>query len=191
MSFEAFEVYLYPAHSAQNKEGSETALSGGTTLNELAQELQKQWPALRIDALEINRAYPTFAQNVRVFVYELPQGLFQLTAQHDDANACLTFALRFAYCNPRSIYHPFCGVVSWLMRHYDLNCLVVSDLAPGQESLSDEITDPDKVCDVLVASMDYNRRLWQLDTHTEENAILRPGDAMARFVAPLVSPPFA
>lgn len=191
MRFQAFEVWLHPIVAARKVIRAETGISvsANAALDALMHELYQQWPALCLDALESSLAYPPLADNVRIFVYESPEGLFQLTAQHDDANDCLTFALRFAYCNPRSIYHPFCAMVSWLMRRYNLLCHVVSGLAPSQEGLSKEITDPEKVCDVLTASMDYNRRLWQLDTHSEEDAILRPGDAMARFVATLVSPP--
>jgi hypothetical protein len=37
--------------------------------------------------------------------------------------------------------------------------------------------------------MDYNRRFWQMDARTEEEAVLRPGEAMARFITPqLITP---
>jgi hypothetical protein len=121
--------------------------------------------------------------NERLYALETTIGIIQLSAQLDIAKSSLVLVMRFAYCNPRSIQELFCDIASWLMQRYQLYCHVVADLAPEQQSESDNIYSAAQVCLLLMPSMDYNRRLWQLDIGTGEEAILRPGDAVARFAA--------
>ena len=73
------------------------------------------------------------------------------------------------------------------MTRYELYCRVDPDLAPEQQGVEDKVCDVHNLRTVLIPSMDYNRKFWQSDAQTEEEAILRPGDAVERFIMPLLS----
>lgn len=181
MSFEAFEVHLHPTPVSCLY--SDNTL---TDLNALMCDLQVQWPDFRPDEIETGRLFEPLQANERLYVHETTRGLLQLSAQLDTATGSLMLVLRFAYCNPYSVQELFCSIVSWLMQRYQLYCHVAADLAPEHQGESDTIYSPTQVGSLLMSSMDYNRRLWQLDTGTSAEAILRPGDAIARFIAPLL-----
>lgn len=97
-------------------------------------------------------------------------------------------SLRFAYTNPRSVYEPVFDFIGWAMCTYNLYCQVVPDLAPGQQPGIQIIHDARDVRSTLLPCIEYNRKLWQMDADTEEEAILRPGDAVARFITPRLLP---
>ena len=180
MSFEAFEVHLHPLPVS--------CLYADNTLielNALMCDIQAQWPNFRPDEVEIGRLFEPLQANETLYVHETTKGLIQLSAQLDTAKGSLILVLRFAYCNPRNVQELFCSIVSWLMQRYQLYCHVAADLAPEHRNESDNIYSLRQVNSLLIPSMDYNKRLWQLNTGTSEEAILRPGDAVARFVAPL------
>ena len=146
--------------------------------------IQAQWPEFHPDEVEIARLYEPLQPNERIFVHETTVGLIQLSTRLDLSNACLEVAMRFAYCNPPRVEVPFCEMVEWLMQRYQLYCHIASDLAPEHQDEPDNVYAVEKARSLLLSSMDYNRRLWQLDAGTSEEAVLRPGDAVARFIAP-------
>lgn len=153
-------------------------------LSRVVTELQAEWPCIQPDAVERNsRPYGPGPDEI-FLMHHTSDGLIQINPQlarrkHDVA----TFSLRFAYCNPRTVYEPFCALIEWLMRRYHMFCHNCRDLAPEQRGLSDDIDDPADVRRMLVPSMDYNRALWQLDFGREEAAV-RPDEALVRFVLP-------
>lgn len=179
MSFEAFEVHLYPRPDSRVRCTEDLA-----TVKALVNEVQTKWPQFRLDEVEITRMFEPLRANEALLVYETSEGLIQLGIRLERAQSSVVFSLRFAYCNPVSVYEPFCNMVEWLMRCYGLYCHVVPDLAPKQQGLSDNIASAESVRAILVPSMDYNRQLWKLDANSEEEAILRPGEAVERFIVP-------
>ena len=58
-------------------------------------------------------------------------------------------SVRFAYCNPRSIYSPFLTSITWLMENYKMYAYVMAS-----DSLPD-LTNPQDVERILIPSMDY------------------------------------
>ena len=158
-----FAAFIVDFHASKNFPNGETFLMA----------LKCQWPEFQPDDQNYDVGYE------KIYVYQTSAGLIQLLAC---CNGGLT--LRFAYSNPRSVYMPFCAITEWLMRSYGFTCHLHSEPAPIQQGVSREITEPEQVCATLIPSMDYNRRLWQGDAGTEEEAILRPGHAIMRFITP-------
>lgn len=180
MGFEDYQIILSP------RPESLFACSGTPTLiRTVAGEIQQEWPAFAPDDLETHsQNYPARPDTV-FLVYETSRELFQLLISvNASQNNSLYFSLRFAYCNPRSVYEPFCQVIIWLMNRYRLVCYPMRDLAPPDQEESKVICFPADIRRLLIPSMDYNRRFWFLDAQTEEEAPLRPGDATARFIMP-------
>src|SRR5438445_302693 len=101
--------------------------------------MQAQWPEFHPDEVEIARLYPPLQPNERLFVHETSAGLIQLNTRVDLASGRLVIAMRFAYCNPRSIQELFCSMVEWLIQRFQLYCHIASDLAPDQQSESDDV----------------------------------------------------
>ena len=145
---------------------------------------RRSGPDFQPDDVESARLREPLPNGVVILASETVAGLMQLIVQLGHTN-CDDIAvwLRFAYCNPVSVFEPFCAVAAWLMRTYRLACHIEANPAPDSGGLRD-VADADAVRAVLLSSMEYNRRLWQMDADTEETAILRPGDAVARFIAP-------
>ena len=179
MGFEAFEVYLYPIAGSPMGSTIESA-----TLSALVSEMQTLWPEFRSDTVEIAHLFKPLSANAAILVYETSEGLLQLGVHFDPAYPM--FALGFAYCNPRSVDGPFCAITEGLMQRYGLYCHIHPDLAPEQEGISVDIVALERVRAVLIPSIEYNRKLWHSEVGTEEEAILRPGDAVARFMTPLL-----
>jgi hypothetical protein len=180
MGFEEYSVLVCP------KEGSPLYSNNSVAaLNQVALEIEAEWPEFHPDDVEMAHLANTKRAEEDFWVYETSEGLIQLIMRlNPDQGHSIRFSLRFAYSNPRSVYRPFCAMVEWLMQHYRMVCHVVPDLAPEQKGVSDNIDQADQVCAILIPSMDYNRRLWHLDAGTDAEAILRPGDAVARFIFP-------
>ena len=176
-----FSVDLCPQSKSSLHSGNDLA-----TFRSVVNEIRREWPVLCQDDVEISRLMYPKRLDEEILVSDTPDGLFQVFVwlQHlntDDVG----ISLRFAYSNPRTVYEPFCSLVEWLMKHYDLCCYISADLAPEQQGIGDTICEADNLRSILVPSMEYNRWLWQGDVQTEEEAILRPGDAVARFMTPL------
>ncbi len=178
MGFEDYQVMLTPRPVS-------VLASGGTPrlVEEIAAEIRQTWPAFVRDEWEVAHLdYPKRPDEV-FLVYDTPREIFQMclginTWQNDPVD----FSLRFAYCNPRTIYEPFCAVVEGLMERYNLICHPMRDLGPLDETEDQDICSPADVRRLLVPSMNYNRRLWFLDAQTTEEAALRPKEAIARFI---------
>ena len=181
MSFEEYAVNLYSQ--------PQSALR---TINDLAKfrafvgELRREWPMFCPDEVEMGRLFPPKRAGEEILVSETIEGLFQVLLNFRDTDGgSVGIRLRYALANPRSVYEPFCAFTAWMMEHYNLCCDIESDLAPEQQGISDTICEVNDLRSILVPSMEYNRWLWQGDAQTEEDAILRPGDAVARFMTPM------
>ena len=190
MSFEEYRIVLNPQPNSPLQAGNDLA-----SFRRLLQDVQCAWPTLRPDEREIARLMPPVTAEQDILFSETPEGLFQINlrlgssgSNHRQDN--IAISLVFAYANPRSVYKPVCAITEWLMARYSLSCDVVEDLAPEQQQVgvSSVVHDARHLCDVLVPSMDYNRKFWFLDAETEEEAILRPGEAVERFIIPLCTP---
>ena len=184
MGFEDYQVTLHPQPNTRLSSGGTPELTVT-----LACEIQQTWSAFAPD--DVERAYEERAARPGdVFLaYETAHELFQLKLSLDAGRGSgVTFSLRFAYCNPRSVYEPFCQVITALMSRYELICHPAPDFAPSDAGQPADITLPSDVRRLLTPSMDYNRRFWFLDAGTDEEAPLRPGDAIARFIMPRLTP---
>ena len=171
MGFEAYTVVLDPCEKLTVETGRVDA-----AVQRLVGDLQRQWPVIRLDEVEMYRRPCPLVQGEVRLVYETAQGLLQLLLTPSCGQ--VSVSVRFAYCNPRNIYQPFVEIITWLMENYKLNGYVMaSDDLP-------DVTDSQEVESLLIPSMDYNRRLWQADAGTSEEAILRPVEAIKRFIVP-------
>lgn len=171
MGLEAYTVLLTPRSSSPLVIGHYAA-----SIQSLVSEMQREWPDIHRDEEEhLCQPYPPQREEAFLF-YETRLGLFQIMlTPHREG---VTASVRFAYCNPRSVYRPFTSVIAWLMEQYGMcGYTMASDR-------SQELNDPYAVLTVLTPSMDYNRHLWQLDAGTSEEAILSPGRAIERFILP-------
>ncbi|MBV9848123.1 MAG: hypothetical protein JO250_00405 [Armatimonadetes bacterium] len=174
MGFESFTVLLTPCDESPLQRGQDAG-----SVARLAEDIQRRWPSVRADDLERDE----IAHHVRpsdIFLFsETEAGLYQMLLQvHHDGNASIS--LRFALCNPRSVYAPFCAMVSWLMECYQLRCCNLSYVPPTDSG--EDFCDARVVAEALTPSMDENRRLWQLDADMQEEQRWRPGEALAWFV---------
>ncbi len=190
MSFEEYRIVLNPQPNSPLRAENDLA-----SFRRLLQDIQCAWPTLRPDEREIARLMPPITPEQEILFSETPEGLFQIKLRlggygSDCQQDAVAISLVFAYSNPRSVYKPVCAVTEWLMARYLLSCDVVEDLAPEQqqEGVSNVVHDAGHLCDVLVPSMDYNRKFWFLDAQTEEEAVLRSGEAVERFIIPLCTP---
>ena len=181
MGFEDYSVLMRPKGKA-----AATSVDKVATISKVVNEVRAEWPELQYDdaALELVSYRPT--SNEVFLVNESSLGLFQVRIAYsffNSSDSYLEFDLRFAYCNPRTVYIPFCDFIEWSMQKYKLNCVIMRDLAPNFVfDGKDIIEDTQNVRPTLLPSMDYNRKLWQIDVGTSEEAILRPEEALARFV---------
>ena len=170
MGFEAYTVVLVPKQTFLAGTGQSIPVA-----QNLVKDLLQRWPLIRSDEEELKcLSYPLMPGQV-CLVYETAQGLFQMLTP---GRGQVTVSIRFAYCNPRTVYKPFIEIIVWLMERYEMCASVMAS-----DDISD-LTDFQQAEDVLIPSMDYNRRLWQADVGTNEEAILRPGDAIIRFMSP-------
>ena len=174
MGFESFSVLLSPLDADDDT----------ITAQRLVSQAKRQWPDLRTDALTSSEREKASGRGEIYLLRETSGGLMQMIAWREKASCAVRVELRFAYCNPTSIDAPFCEMTAWLMRKYRMRCHVAPDLAPEQANVSDDMDGPDNVSEILLPSIAYNRRLWQADADTMETAALRPGDAIAKFIAP-------
>ncbi len=173
MGFESYTVVLTPQRMTLP-----AADRNVTGVQQIVGELQQKWPVIRLDEEELSSRSSPPAKGEACLVYETAQGLFQVLLTPSQGQ--VSVSVRFAYCNPRAVYRPFIEVVSWLMERYRMQAYVMaSDSIP-------DLTDPRKVAATLIPSMDYNRSLWQTDVRTTEEVVLRPAEAVERFVSPRV-----
>ena len=174
MAFEAFSVILSPINAEDER------MAAGY----LVAQMKRRWRGLETDTLELAGRAFTRPHGEIFLARSMAVGLIQLAVWREKSSCAVQIELRFAYCNTHSIYEPFCEMTAWLMRRYQLRCHIVPDLAPEQQGVSDDFDDPDKTREILTPSMDYNHQLWQEDAGTDATAVLRPGDALAKFIAP-------
>lgn len=177
MGFEDYQALVRPTSNARIRRGDVL------TTQSVADAMQRRWPEFGPDTPELERLeYPKRPDDL-FLIYDGLKGLFQVEVMPAKADR-IVVSLRFALCNPRTVYAPFCETISWLMREYDMTCILMRDPAPEQCGDLNEITDPAQIQAALTPGMDYHRRLWQCDAGTDEEARLRPGEAIARFIAP-------
>lgn len=173
MGFESYTVILLPQQTALP--GTDRGID---TVQQIVGDLRQKWPVIRLDEEEAELHSLSFplTKGESCLVYETAEGLFQMLLTPSGMQ--VSISLRFAYCNPRTVYQPFSEVTAWMMKRYQRDASVMaSDDLP-------DLTNPQDVERILIPSMDYNRRLWQADVRTDEEAILRPGDAIVRFMSP-------
>jgi hypothetical protein len=170
MGFEAYTVHLVPCSYSPLATGQQT-----DAIQRIVNDLRQKWPVLRSDETELRSLVCPLVPGEACLVYQTAQGLIQIMLTPCRGQASVS--LRFAYCNPRSVYQPFTAMIAWLMERHQMHGYVMaSDKLP-------DLSNPQEVETVLVPSMDYNRRLWQQDAGTSEEAILRPGEAIERFIS--------
>ncbi len=169
MGFESYTVMLTPCPSsplatAQNAE----------TLQRLVNEIVQSNYHICPDDEEIGHLPYTPHSGEAFLVYKTALGLYQMLLKAHEQQVHIS--LQFAYCNPRTIYKPFISMVANLMRRYGLQSYVMASDKPL------DLCDPQTAEKILTPSMDYNRHLWQADAGMNQEDILRPGEALERFV---------
>jgi len=163
MGFEAYSIVLCP-----NEQSPLRTNQTPETVQSIAADIQERWTEFQSDA--VASAYLEYPprNDEEFLVYHTAEGLFQVRLSlNPRLGNAVNLSLRFAYCNPATVYEPFFAVTEELMRRYDLYCEVMSDFAPEQAGVPDTIETPDTLRAVLLPSIEYNRRLWQLDSDTD------------------------
>ena len=183
MGFAEFTIGLLPIEDSPLYQGNDLR-----SLISLTEEIQTKWPILHPDQIEMERAFPPLPDNQIILVAEQSDSLFQVylrlgNLRSDD----ILMSLHFAYCNPRRVIEPVLGLAEWLMATYMLYCRIEPDLPPEFQTKGDLIFNATGLHQILLPCYDYNRRFWQLDFGSVEEMPLRPGDAVAHFLTPLVS----
>ena len=168
MGFESYTVILSPCPEAPH------AACRIADVSHLAQDLMNRWPEIRPDEAELSGLVYPARPGETFLIYEGQDGVFQILLSLSQEQ--ISASVRFAYCNPRSIYSPFAAVVGWLMRTRKMQGWTLV----SEQSL--DVNSSEDVLKVLIPSMDANRRLWFLDAGTEEEACLRPDEAIERFI---------
>ena len=169
MGFESYTVVLTPRPSSPLATGQ-----NAQTLQMLVNEIMHDSRNICPDDEETRHLPYTPLCEESFLVYKTSLGLYQVLLEVHKQQ--INISLRFAHCNPRTIYKPFISMVTNLMGRYRLqSCKIASD-----DSLN--LYDPQTVEMVLTSSMDYNRHLWQEDAGTNQEDILRPGEALERFI---------
>ncbi len=183
MSFEEFRVSVVPEPNSPFAKGCDTVM-----FQQVIAEIRSTWQEIRPDIAETERLFSPKEEREELLVYHSAAGLFQLTVLLGNVQPdTISVHLRVAYCNPRTVHAPFCDVIAGLMDRYTL-CAYCSEPAPPGGDMRETIPDLRDVRTVLIPRLDYNRGFWQQDAQTTEEAILRPGDAVARFIMPLTVP---
>ncbi len=176
MGFESFTVVLTPCPDSPLRSGQNAA-----SVAEIAADIRRHWPSVCPDDRERDEI-ALCPQPDDIFLFsETEAGLFQMLLQAGSEGS-VDISLRFALCNPRTVYTPFCGMVAWLMRRHQLRCHSLFYVPSTNASV--DFCGPDEVEQTLTPHMEENRRLWQLDASTEEEACLRPGDAFEQIYFP-------
>ena len=173
MGFESFTVVLTPCGGSPLLKDRDAG-----SITRLAEDIQRHWPSVRPDDVERDEMAQYVQPNDVYLFSETEAGLFQMLL-HDGHEGNISISLRFALCNPRTVYEPYCAMVSWLMRRYQLQCCNFSSVSLER---TDDFCDANAVAEILTPSMDENRWLWQLDADMEEEQRWRPGDALAWFI---------
>lgn len=168
MGFESFYVQLDPSEHSSLSRKAEVE-----TFFRLTKEIRCAWPVLVAERIDGTSATLT---------YKTKEGLFLLSLF--ESNRTFRFGMEVAYCNPKTVIEPFCRLTEDLMERYALSCHIGTDLSPEQDANLSDFSDPSLVRKVVPSAWEYNRRLWQLDAGTDEEAILRPGEAIAHFITP-------
>lgn len=160
----------------------------GRPLTYIREEIAARWPSIHTDNVELaHLQYPPSPEQLFLCSHT-SGGLFQiLVSVGNSTRPFVVVSLRFAYCNPRTVYEPFCAFIEWLMDKWSMSCTMMREPAPEQGNITRTMGDPREVRPVLIPSMDYHRKLWRLDAGTEE-AILRPHEAINRFITPHLIP---
>lgn len=169
MGFESYTVSLSSRPGAPH-----TNCQNADNISHLTRELMQCWPEICPDDIEMSELpYP--AQPGETFlVYEGLNGVFQIMLSQSQER--IKASVRFAYCNPRSVYLPFAAVVAWLIRTQKMQ----GGTLVSEQNL--DLTSAKDVLKILTPSMEANRRLWFRDAETEEEACLRPEEAIERFI---------
>lgn len=179
MGFEDYTVVLYPSRVSLL-----WTVDGKEAVEKLRVSLLKCWTEIHVDDVEMAHLQYRTNDEESFLVYESPHGLIQILIKtRKEDHDVVIVSIRFAYCNPKRIVDLFINIVIWLMDTFSMECYVLRDFAPEQREAKDRLTKTEDIRSVLEPSIEYNRKLWQKDAGYEE-ACLRPGEALARFISP-------
>jgi hypothetical protein len=123
-------------------------------------------------------------------VCEDTRGLVEIAISRTGTGT-LSLSLRLAYANPRSSYALLSELLAWFGRQYDAVAAVSSppgDVAVDLQLAGLVFDDPLALEAAIAPSIDYNRRLWQLDAGSTEECIISGEAAIARFILPKCKP---
>ena len=177
MSFEEFRVSVIPQPGSPFAKGCDVTL-----FRHVVRDIQTIWPAIKPDTIETMRLFSPKEEREELLVHQTEAGLFQLTVLWGNVRPdTISIHLRLAYCNPCTIYAPFCSVVEELMRRYKM-CAYCSEPAPPGADARETLCQHKDIRAVIIPRIVYGKVLWYSDVQSAEEAILRPGDAVARFV---------
>ena len=170
MGFEDYQVYL--TDSAHTDPGASRC-----TRDRITQSLLEEWKQIHLDDNSVEQSeYPQWSGRTYL-LFETSEHLFEMCVS-EDGNLRVAISLRFALCNPPSLYEDFCHVVGWLMKTYGFECVVARDLDPALPSRRDIARDPAEFYALFDQSVGYNRLLWEQDAGTTESRKLRPEEAV-------------
>lgn len=169
MGFESYTVSLSACPDAPR-----AANQNADEVSQFAEELMHRWPEICLDDVELSELPYPARPGETFLVYEGLDGVFQIMLSQSQEQIRAT--VRFAYCNPRSVYSPFAAFVAWLMRTQKMQAHTLV----AEQNLA--LTSSVDLLKILTPSMEANRRLWFRDAGTEEEACLRPDEAIERFI---------
>lgn len=150
-------------------------------VDHIESEITNIYDAIEIDPIGFELYHPICPLD-RILRYNGPEGIFQV---HVNAvcNTGLVRALeiRVAYCNPNSVVVPMSNFVQWAMNRYDLELNILRDGPAGglPSTLNSENADK-----LITEVFNYQKSFWLLDFPLADNAVLRPEEAIERFVLP-------
>lgn len=184
MGFEDYSVILLPTEAVTLQQDD-----NAWTLDDAENELRMMNSFIVEDKIAISKTLNIDNIHNRYMCYNTDTEIFQILLNSDTRGSSIRYSLRFAYCNPRTIYLPFCKIVRCIMQRHQLSCYVMRDLDPSTQTTKKDkavIEDPSLIEAVLVPSIDHNRLFWQADAKTTEEAALRPEEAIEHFIVPLL-----
>ena len=179
MSFEEFRVGVVPKPELPLASGCDVVL-----FRQVVRDLLARWDDLRPDADDSYRFFSPKDEREEFLVHESEAGLFQVKVLLGNVRPdTISFHLRVAYSNPRTVLIPFFAVVEDLMLRYAM-CATCSEPVLSSADARHTIDDAEAVHATFAPRFDFNKAFWHDDVQTGKEAILRPGDAVARFVTP-------
>ena len=165
-----YQVMLHPT--------SESKHSGGKSFDDIdlmAHEILNAWSEIRRDSSIHNDTYSI------PLVFDSEKEIFQILLGLDWQDSHVFVSLRFAYCNPKSIFESFCSVIEWLMANYQMQCQLMRRGNEGSGNVDVAVVNfPNQIRGTLIPSMELMRNNWMLLPGATEAKLL-PSEALHRF----------